>query len=202
MLNSRGWSSYLGGSPSSPTDRLLSRVRAAGLHITSADRWRCEGPRHITGPLDKQWAGDYPRLVPLSQQSYYHTGIQPITRGESESFFLNFFFVTFSGTLSLKSLLASTCLFLAGLASVVAGITSEVRFGVRGQFLLLIKVPSFSPTASSIIRTNSSWTGDDRRSLFSETAGGALMAEELFLRRLKCAAGFTWPVMLFFLRVK
>lgn len=190
------WSSYLAGS------------RAAGFHITAAVRWSCGGQGHITGHLAKQWAGNYPQhnyTISFTLRIVLLSGIQPFTGGESgrTSFFLDFFFVTFSGTLSLKPLLASTCFFLAGLASVGTGNASEVRFGVRGEFLLLtIKAASFSPTASSMTRTNSSWTEDERRSLFIEAAGGALMAEELFSRRPYRAAGFTSPVMLFFLRVK
>lgn len=138
----------------------------------------------------------------LSKQRSYDTGIEPFTGGASgrTSFFLDFFFVTFLGSLSL---LASICFFLAGLASVVAGNTSEVRFGVRGEFLsLTIKAPSWSPTASSITRTNSWRTGDEQRSLFLEAAGGARMEEQVFSRPLNRAAGFTSAEMFFFLRVK
>lgn len=181
---------------SSPRQRPLGSTSprrtagAAGGSVASQDTWT--NNEQVSTPNTTTRFGS-------------HSGMPPFTGGESgrTSFFLDFFFVPFSETLSLKPLMFSVCLFLAGLASVFAGNTSEVRFGVRGEFLLpTIKAPSFSPTASSITRTNSSRTGDERRSLFLEAAGGALMAEELFSRRLYRAAGFTSPVMLFFLRVK
>lgn len=103
-----------------------------------------------------------------------------ITWGESwgrTSFFLAFLFGAF-WTAALASLPESACrLFFAVLWSAVAEnstdprskpVSAEVRFGVRGlegkSFAgLTTHDPGSSSDASSIIRTNSSWTEEDRR---------------------------------------
>lgn len=140
------------------------------------------------------------------------------------SFFLAFLLVAFSGTLALASLTVSTCrLFLAVLWPAVAentasprsnSVSAEVRFGVRGlegfffAVLLIADSRSRSPTASSITRTNSSWTEDEQResSLFLEDLDLAPVTFVLIREEprpttatLRCLAGFTGPVMPFFL---
>lgn len=126
------------------------------------------------------------------------------------SFFLAVFLVAFSGTFA--SLTASACrLFLAVLCSAVAENTAaprsnsasaEVRFGVRGlegdsSVVLLVVSPSFSPTASSITRTNSSWMEEEqsKASLFIEDLDLVVAAET----RLRCFAGLSGPAMPFLL---
>lgn len=162
---------------------------AAGGSVPSQDPWT--NNEHDISPS----------TTTVETQGYYYTGLQEFTGAESgrTSFFLDFFFVAFSGTL--KSSMASTCRFLDGLASVVTVKTSDVRFRVRGELLLAtVKAPSLRPTASSISRTNSSWTVDEHRSVFLKASRGALTG--LFSRRPYRVAGFTSPVMFFFLRVK
>lgn len=141
-----------------------------------------------------------------------------VSRGRT-SFFLAFLLVAFSGTLALVSLTASACrLFLAVLWSAVAENTAaprsnsasaELRFGVRGlegETLAVLQIadsPSFSPAASSITRTNSSWTEEEQRKASSSLVGldHALSPVEPrpTTALLSCLVGFTGPAMPFFL---